>query len=115
MIFLEKVRNKLNKIAKLKDIGNSLYIKTLFYNEKMIINGNEHILKDHTTFILDGNSESIEFKLIKTNGSVEYYTIELSNGPLIHYDVYGKAYQSLKPTSVLFQRRLPLYDIKNIL
>lgn len=112
---LDKVRKTLSKIPVLKDISDSVYIKSLFYNEKMVIDGNEYSLKNFTTFILDGNSYSSEFKLIKVNGSVEYYTIELKNGALIHYDVYGKAYQSLKPTSILYQRRLPLYDIKNIL
>lgn len=111
----EKLRDVFSKIPSLKDIGDSLHIKSLFYNNKIIINDVIHELKEDSVLVLTGNEVHSGYKIVRVNSANEYYTIELSSGALIHYDINGKAYQSLKPESILYKRRLPLYDIKNIL
>lgn len=70
---------------------------------------------DHDSILSLHSGQRFYCMRFENNVNLEYYEVELSNGDVIHYDLYGKSYMSLIPTSPLYKRRLSLYDIKKVI
>lgn len=90
------------------DRKHNIIKNNIVIDDKAYTVGNDSILSLHS-------GQRFYFMRFENNVNLEYYEVELSNGDVIHYDLYGKSYMSLIPTSPLYKRRLSLYDIKKVI
>lgn len=100
MVHIESMINAIKKKKLILDC-----IININNNPYKIEVGKHIVFKDVNLFISD----------VKPVINHKYFKISFDNGEIIHYDINGKAYLSLDPSSPAYNLRLSRYDINQLI